>query len=503
MEKNLHSVDEVFNEAQKGFIEPAPDNGWEKLQANLDKQDADKYKRKFVGWKRMSILLLLLLFSFIIYETGIINPHNENDSNTVSSNQQQERNPPSDLKTKPVNKHNDNEVTGNNLNDTANDLSTQTNRNTKQKNTFTPQTGVTDSFTVLEDENIIAGLQARKYNKAKTKIRIQPGKPVTDEYLETIQNEQSIFPKQEQAGTNNDMNFLEMPGIPVLNKIDLHKIELSPFSPGNIFIKPSPLLNRINTPAVPNLAKKENKKFKSYWAATPFISADWAMYQLDNDVPDNTGNGQDEKTQVNKREKHESSLSTGIMVTKQLSKHIGVKTGIIYSNTAIGISPQEIYAVQENGKISYKYITSSGYGLINPGFGLTPAVGDSLKSAEAQHNLQIISIPLSVAYKLDRKKFSIIPSTGLTANFITSAKVKTEVSDALNKETVNIIGLDGTRQFYAGFMADVNIQYHVDKKLAITVIPAFKYALTPITKNNVVKTFPYGFGIGAGLTYKF
>ena len=227
------------------------------------------------------------------------------------------------------------------------------------------------------------------------------------------------------------------------------------------------------------------------------------MYQLNNDIPDNTGNNQNEKEAVSKRERHESSYSVGVMITRQFSKHIGVKSGVIFSNTAIAILPQEIYAELHNGQIAFKYITSSGFGLIKPGFGPQPSLGDSIKSAEAQHNLQVISIPLSVSYRIDSKKFSIIPSAGLSANYIASVTVKTEVSDALNRETVNITGLDGMRQFYTGFVADLNVQYSIKNNLAVNLIPSFKYALSPITKNNVVKTFPYNFGLGAGLTFKF
>ena len=97
----------------------------------------------------------------------------------------------------------------------------------------------------------------------------------------------------------------------------------------------------------------------------------------------------------------------------------------------------------------------------------------------------------------------MIPAVGLSANFITSANVKTEVTDALNKESVSINGLDGMRSFYTGLIADVSLQYNYNSKWSFSLLPGFKYALTPITKGNVVKTFPYSFNIGAGITYKF
>ena len=107
------------------------------------------------------------------------------------------------------------------------------------------------------------------------------------------------------------------------------------------------------------------------------------------------------------------------------------------------------------------------------------------------------------SYRFEKNKFSVSPSIGLSANFITSANVKTEVTDALNKEAVTINGLDGMKSFYTGLIADVNLQYNYNSKWSLSLLPGFRYALMPITKGNVVKTFPYSFNMGAGITYKF
>jgi hypothetical protein len=192
-----------------------------------------------------------------------------------------------------------------------------------------------------------------------------------------------------------------------------------------------------------------------------------------------------------------------VFVSKQLGKHVGIRTGLIFANTAIVISPQELYAAKmETGTVAYKFNSSSGYGYIQPGFGL-PAIGDSIRATEAQHNLQTLSVPISVLYRFKKNKFTIIPSAGILVNLITSAKIKTEVADANNKETVNITNLDGMNTYNLGFIADINIQYSVNNRFSVNLLPTLKYALTPITKNNLVKTFPYSVGIGAGVTYKF
>ena len=108
-----------------------------------------------------------------------------------------------------------------------------------------------------------------------------------------------------------------------------------------------------------------------------------------------------------------------------------------------------------------------------------------------------------LSYRYDWKKLSIIPAAGISASYITKAKVQTEVKDALNRETVSINGLNGMKNFYWGLAAEISIQYNINDKWSLNLSPTFRYAISPITKSNVVKTYPYNFGIGAGITYKF
>ena len=44
----------------------------ESLVAHLDKKDTESYKKRFIGWKRASLVLLLLLAGIIIYDSGIL-----------------------------------------------------------------------------------------------------------------------------------------------------------------------------------------------------------------------------------------------------------------------------------------------------------------------------------------------------------------------------------------------------------------------------------------------
>lgn len=262
-----------------------------------------------------------------------------------------------------------------------------------------------------------------------------------------------------------------------------------------------------------NLEKKTNKQFpkinplqddgfafrpfKPFWTLSIFASNDWANYRLDADLPD-------EIEEIHKRESLENSFSIGLSATRQITNHWALKTGLTYSNTAIAIGPQEIYAMkEENGNVAFKFITSSGYSFLKPKFGSSPSIGDSLKSAEAQHNLSFLSIPIMGSYKFgSHGKWSFATSAGISLNFLTKAAVQTEVTDLQNRETVNINKLKGLRHVSIGLVSDMSIQYHVSAKWAINFQPMLRYTITSITSTNIVKTFPYSVGIGAGITYK-
>lgn len=524
MNKYLHDMDDIFNAAHQQYEEEPSTAVWDKINAGLDKQDAEKYKKKFIGWKRVAVLLILLVSGFVLYESGIMVKRSGDGNNKEKvTGKPTDKNPVQNNTTDDISKKQD-------KNAINNQTSITTAKETlNEKNNIDKEVSQQNISSVKDDKDeIIAPEDLLKKQYLITDNNIVKRKLVTNQKLsaprQTKKGVKEQGYKDVMAKQNVQQNFSPVDTInsladivtdnqtPLIKKTKLMPVDIIPayriisqsmLTPSNISLSiPDSVLSK--SLAI-NQVKKSKNKFKPYWSVTGFASNDWAHYKLENDLEDNNGqSAQDEKEVIAKRERPEPSFSAGIMVTRQFTKNLAVKTGLIYSNTAIAINPQEIYATQKtDGTIAYKYNTSSGYGYIKPGFGLPPSIGDSLQSTEAQHSLQSLSIPLLLGYKLGKKQFSITPSAGFTANFITSAKVQTEVKDALNRETFIINGLKGLNHFYVGFMAEVNLQYNLNKRWALNVLPTFKYAISPITKGNVVKTFPYNFGIGAGITYKF
>lgn len=515
MDKNLHDIDDIFNKVYQQYEDEPSEGVWEKLNAGLDKEDARKYKKRFIGWKRAAILLLFLLSGIILYESRLM--LKSNGGKSISGKNNIPKHPSA------FDKHT-------NTPDDSTTITHSTSKYTKQGDvTGIPDGTEAQKFTstslpalvfgnrgkasnknVLKFDSLTVMAQADD-NKGQLELQIKrPGK-VEKEIITSEKNEEILSIISNNYRGNDSVLFKTTTDkrhsgkmlafdsavaivIPKTESVDSNTISVAtmPF--------PAPVITKSS---VSKHDKSPSKQFKPYWVLTGYASLDRSEYNLNNDLPDNIASAQ-KKEEINNREKHELSFSAGVMATRQLTKHFGFKTGIIYSNTSISIDPQEMYATRKpDGTIGYKYITSSGYGYVKPKFGLPPALGDSLQSANAQHSLQSYGIPLQLLYKIDKRRFSIMPSVGLSINFISKATVQTQVKDAFNRETVMINGLNGMKKIYIGLMADINFQYNYNNRWSFNLLPTLRYAITPITQSNVVKTYPYSAGISAGITYKF
>jgi hypothetical protein len=464
MNKDLHNIDQVFNATYREFEDDPSSAVWQKINEGLDKKEAESYKRRFIGWKRTSILLLLLLTGFVLYESGILKQGSEaaNKNNGIQKLNPFVKSPESN---NTVNGPDAVVLNGGNL-------------LIKQDQKDIP---AINSTGVPAEKN-----QQRQREYPENKL---PG------YLNK-KEQSSFFPSIADKNT----------GFLLKGSLQEVKTSLSPLLWGNS-ITPARLFNDITTfqlPSVkdPGLKKavadnKQHKKGNSLglWGAiSGFYSYDFMNYRLDNDLS--------AVKKIKQSEAHEPSFSTGLLLTRQLKKGWSLQTGLIYSSTQIGISPQKLYALQNGSDVSYKYITSSGYVYIKPSFGSPPAVGDSLTTTEAKHTLQFVSIPVVIKHDFGKNKLTFTPGAGIEANFLTSAKLETEIKDASNLENVSINKLRGARSFYWSVTTEAEVQYRINKKVSISLRPSFRYAISPITKNNVVETFPYSFGIGAGIKIK-
>lgn len=477
-------MDDFFRSAYQEFEEKPSTALWEKINAGLDKKETVPDKRKFLLWRKATVCLLLLLISFILLDSNIFN------RSSAFSNQKKN--------TQPSYSH-DTSVTLAGINNVRNSTSKpniiiiENEKYKTEKNHFPDNFSLKEKYVQLSNTK----LSFKKINNTLKKITRDDSLLLTSPFIIASTNVKpeetpEYFLKEDKSISNNTIpgNFILQKNLTSKLPAELNITILPPISVdiNNSFSKKA---GAIKT------KRKETKSFTPFWAITPFVSYQRAGYRLTSDFDNNI-------TEIKHNEVHEPSFSGGVLATRQFTKYWGLQTGLLYSNTAIGISPQKTYAFQgPTGDISYKYITSSGYTFIKPGFGAPPSSGDSLTTSEAKHIIQTITVPLILKYTLSHKKVSIIPGAGIEANFITKANLEVEIEDAFNREIVIVNKLNGTKSFYWSAVIDAEIQYKLNKKLYLNLRPIYRFALSPMTKNNVVETFPNSLGLGLGVTFRF
>lgn len=462
MDKNIHDTDDFFKDAYRQFEEEPSGDVWEKINAGLDRKKTDGKTKKIIAWKRAGIFLLCLFIGIIFFYSGIFKTGSHSGNNVVTQNGAKKSHS-HEIPAKKVEINNDEMSSA--KKETAQDEKKETEnmgiKKFNDKNITGNPTSIKKQFAIPANAVLFNENTKSSYKKNESP---QPEK-ITAIPLSKNNNTGSLFTR-------------------LLNSIG----HISLVAINEFVLKTSNI--KITKP------QKKNS-FTSYWLLAAFASFERVNYNLNSDLPGNISG-------IKHREVHEPSYSGGILATRHLTKHWGLQTGLIYSNTAIGITPQKLYALQDaGGNVAFKYATSSGYAYIKPGLGAPPVIGDSLSTTEGKHTLQFISIPAMVKYSMKKNKFTLAPGAGIEANFVTSAKVETEIEHPSQSEIVFINKLKGAKSFYLSIVADVELRYQLSKKLSASLRPSLRYAISPITKNNVVETFPYSFGTGAGVSLRF
>ena len=459
-------MDEIFNSAYKQFSEDPSPQAWERINAGLDKRDAWFYKRKLRNWKRVAILSLLLLSGTIFYEVVIVKsiPGYSNKSIPGAGATK-----PGSKSLQPADNASQAHISGQN---NANENSSAANAsNAARQNANANNRGHESGSTI--------GIVSKVANNHKEDLLIA--------LIPTANDGRKFLGDEEKLSKGQ---------IPVLATANITEgVSERQAGQAPIYLNIVPQAASQKQSAGAN--QDEGRLSQNPWTISASISSDHPGYRLDKDVPT--------VAKIKEHETHEPSFSAAILLTRRIKGQFALQSGLIYSNIGITISPQQIYASpNQNGNVLYKYVVSSGYAYIKPGFASVPSPGDSLTAGDGQHSLKYIAVPLIARYYLiNNNKLILSPGLGIAGSFLTSATVETEVAASSSREHVSIGKLDGIRTFNWSLTGDLTLQYFVNRKLSIDLRPFFSYAISPITHNNDVETFPYNFGLGAGVSYRF
>lgn len=491
MDKSLHDFDKLFREKVEA-MQGSPDKHiWENIEQQLDKDDATLYKRKFITFRRLSVCLLVLFAgfaTFTVIHTNSLNHHLQQKKDLASINRQKEYNN--------VNKIDNYKHVSKSNKVLANDrellIEDKTNKQlTQVKNKITKNLS---SYNLIKENGVVTMSKITGAISQNTTSNYQTPKRSIGGFNNLLARISSSKKKNDSQKRTTNINNTEA---------SLISDSISNLSQLNI---PSQFLEKeaSNTKKQIALFADEKHSVKNQTASGFYISAFFAPehggYNLENDEV----NQYDNKDKILGREKNEFSFTTGMMAGHQLNKNLSIESGLSFSSSKISIDKSKIFAQRNNsGDIKFRYNTSSGYGFLLPSFNISPLLGDSLSTSYSNLILEYAGIPLSIKYAVGKGKYKFGIGAGVSVNFLTRSLVETEVKSQQNAETEIITRLEGLRKINVSFIISPEVQYNVFSKWAISARPFLKYSLMPINNRNIVKTYSYALGLGAGLTYKF
>ncbi|OYX97852.1 MAG: hypothetical protein B7Y76_07845, partial [Sphingobacteriia bacterium 35-40-5] len=476
MDENLHNIENLFRSALNDNEETASDNVWEAVDKRLDKDKIVNIKRRNTDLKRIAIILLFLLSSYILYDMyqinvghgskGLVKNSEAIDSGIKNSLSVTQETKPADKASGTNSSYSNNTAIQQNENADTGIIPAQ-NTIPVNKNEIQP-----NQKTILQKQNIAEIINSGKEDsESQTAIILSQMKKHTAKsaYKVKIKNAAAVEDENILSKNDDEQQYNELPTLRNLKVISIERVPLLPHDS----IDRKHLIKLITTSKVKiietvnnSVAKNKKDAKPSKFSITPFFSPDVAWYRLqDNEV----NNQHDNASELEKEEKHEFSSTYGALVDYKLSKHWGLQSGLTLSNTNITVEPKTIYAQQDNtGGVKYRINTSSGYGYVLPSFSSNPAVGDSLYAFTSTHSLQYIGIPLAAIYNVTKGKFKFNAFAGLSANILTKAKLETTVEKGFNNAAEIVDNLKGLRKMYFSGLAGVGVDYKLNKKTSMT-----------------------------------
>ena len=506
MDKNLQDIEDLFYSSLNDIEEAPSQNYWEAMDREFDKHKIISIKKDYINLKRISLMLLLLLISFSLFEINTIQhnkrlaKNNDLDSgklpeSIIINNKKANRKITTDstiamgaIYTKGYKKENTvgkNSIGENNRTNLSARTSLNNDYNQHRKKKIL-MIAVAKKNASQPSKNHNPGYKENPTGQLAYQNRIKNSKAIKDEKMdvenkgERIQNQISNFNVTKDKLIENFKLQLK-DSITTIKSIKSQLVFAS-----NVGNKSNNELNE----------KKHNEVKASAFSIMPFYSPDIAWYRLQND---NLNNQSSNAGEFQSEEKHEFSSTYGVLVDYNLNKGWAVQTGLTLSNINITINPETLYAQPDNtGSIKYRINTSSGYGFVLPSFSSNPVIGDSLYAISSIHSLQYIGVPIAVTYHFTFGKFKLNVVHGIVANILSKSKLETTLENGSQNSIESTNKIQGLKNIYFSGLTGLNVDLRLAKRTAISITPTIRYALNSIN-NNHVKSYPMSFGSVVGL----
>ncbi|MEO5782070.1 MAG: hypothetical protein ABIQ07_02300, partial [Ginsengibacter sp.] len=305
MDKNLQNIEDLFRDGLEDNEEMPSQQVWKGIDNILDKDNVVSINKKYALLKRVSLLLLFIVFALIIYEFS-----NRRNSNSLAKQNSKQA----------LNKE---VVTTDNSNKSANILNSKKLNDSVSVNNYNKPNTATYNSSVDKSSpynHLIIEHGNNSVSKKKTNI--------VSAYKINIKSSTPVKGFEEVVINNNDKKTDNQ--LPLLQQLNPATKERINNPPGDSIANnlPPPGVKNIIPPAdeVNRLASNKNTKAKnpSRFSSTLFFSPEIAFYHLLADKPDNQP---DNASKIEKGEHHEFSSTTGLLFDYRLSKRFALQAG--------------------------------------------------------------------------------------------------------------------------------------------------------------------------------
>jgi len=519
-EKNSSNPSRAGQSLKDSFRMTPPADGWSRLDAELEKKQAGMYRQKANRFKWLSILLALLLLSFVSYYYLIPSrsPSHQTASSVVSKqNNAALLNQPTVNGVANSESHNNSSTLASLKNNTkapkgAGDgyvkQATLGNYQKQQPFVKNPSDKIISRPAISLRPDAPANTRLSALKKTNGLVAYSKPAGVESPGINDKVSEKNNNPSQ--AGTNTPAKVEESYD----NTVNTPS-QNGAFSSDNESNKPtieekkSSVSKDPNT--LPDLATKgvptdttntvplsQNKGNLSRWSLSLFFSP----HYIKNHLKNNTTSGVDYSSKYLDREKPMFSYASGLLIRYNLTGHWSISTGGVYSTIAYSINVPAIHArTDANNDVHYYYPTSCGVIEMPDNYGGIPVhQGDSMLNAGCTQVIKFINVPVLIRYEMKKNRFTLFGEGGASANFVLQEQAKVTVANSETTVTNNIYGLQNMNY---GFLVGAGAEYNIFSGIGVFVEPVFKGSLNSLTKNTVVNCYPYSFGANAGVSLHF
>ncbi len=493
--KDLHDIDKLFNDGLGEHREPVPPGIWEGISNDLDKKQTLHFQKKYYRLKRWAAALLLFGFvsgAFVFYyfteeKTGSINLKQKNLPGVR------------DIKY-PASPDNNSTINLSTIAAEKKSSATPSLQNQEKLSAKESQRLPKDSFAKdgVFNENEIERSPRKQGAFLLPLVQLKAAAESTNSSLKN----KNVYAGNKLDGYNSKRELRPSADVSLQTSSAKLANEYLPTHSFNLF-RLLPLSNVTRNDIAPKKIGTPSKlktSAKHEFSLTAFVAPNLNFSRLEDDK--HLARPGRDRNEARKDEQHASSFSAGFLLNYGLTKNLHLQSGAIVSTSTTDLSPKIIYARPDNnGNARYELHCSSGYSYIAPKTGAALTVGDSIQTSGSRSKLTYVSVPFSVSYGLQNGRLTIEPGVGVAANFLASGKTKTDLTNNTTNEmaTTSITGL---KSMYVDGLISVRIEYNLNKRFSVGLLPTARLAVSPINKETPVKSYQNYLSVGAGIKIK-